>query len=143
MSGPLIVFDGDCVLCTAWLQFVLRHDRRARFRFATVQSPAGQELLKNHGLDPRDPTSFLVIFDGKSYNKSGGMIEVVSGFGGAWRMIRMLYVVPGPIRDWFYRLIARHRYRLFGKRESCIVPDREISGRFVADLDDLERLGLI
>ena len=143
MSGPLIVFDGVCVLCTAWLQFVLRHDRRGEFRFATVQSPAGQELLKNHGLDPSDPTSFLVIVDGNSYNESGGMIRVVSEFGGAWRMIKLLYVVPGPIRDWFYRLIARHRYRLFGKRESCIVPDREMSGRFVADLDDLEKLDLI
>ena len=143
MSGPLIVFDGVCVLCTAWLRFVLKHDRRAKFRFSTAQSPAGQKLLRNHGLDPSDPTSFLVIVGDKSYNESGGMIEVVSGFGGAWRMIRLLYVVPGPIRDWFYRLIARHRYRLFGKRESCFVPDRETSDRFVANLDDLKELDLI
>lgn len=143
MSAPLIVFDGVCVLCTAWLRFVLKNDRRGDFMFATVQSPAGQQLLANHGLDPDDPASFLVVVDGKSYNESGGMIRVVSDFGGAWRMIKLLYVVPGPIRDWFYRFVARHRYRLFGKRESCIVPNREIRARFVDDLDDLEKLDLI
>lgn len=139
-SGPLIVFDGVCILCTRWVRFVIKHDHRGEFRFATVQSPAGQQLLVSHGLDPRDPASFLVLVDGQSYSESAGMLRVVSDFGGAWRAIKLLSIVPRPIRDWIYRFIARHRYRLFGKYDRCIVPDSKISARFVEDLDDLNSL---
>lgn len=136
----LIVFDGVCVLCTAWLRFVLKHDRQGKFKFATMQSPVGRQLLTSHGLDPDDPVSFLVLVDGQAYNDTAAMISVVSEFGGGWRMIKILYVVPRPIRDWLYRLTARHRYRIFGKHQSCIVPDSEILDRFVHDLEDLKQL---
>lgn len=136
--GPLIVFDGVCVLCTAWLQFVLKHDPHGEFKFATIQSPAGRRLLRNNGLDPDDPESFLLLADGQPFSDSAAMIRVVSEFGGGWQLIKVLYVVPRPIRDWLYRFIGRHRYRLFGKRDSCVVPDPEIANRFVNDLTDLE-----
>jgi predicted DCC family thiol-disulfide oxidoreductase YuxK len=137
VTGPLIVFDGVCVLCIAWLRFVLKHDPHGEFRFATIQSPAGRQLLTNSGLDPDDPESFLLLLDGQPFSDSAAMIRVVSEFGGAWRVVKVLYVVPGPIRDWLYRLIARHRYRLFGKRDVCIVPDENTAGRFVYELQDL------
>ena len=137
LQGPLIVFDGVCVLCTAWLRFVLKHDPHGEFKFATIQSPAGRQVLANNGLDPDDPESFLLLLDGQPFSDSIAMIRVVSEFGGAWRMIKLLYVVPGPIRDWLYRLIARHRYGLFGKRDSCMVPDEDIANRFVHELEEL------
>jgi len=140
LPGPLIVFDGVCVLCTAWLRFVLKHDPHGEYKFATIQSPAGGQLLTNSGLNPDDPESFLLLLDGQPFSESAAMIRVVFEFGGAWRMIKLLYVVPGPIRDWLYRFIARHRYRLFGKRDSCIVPDEDIADRFIYELEELNGL---
>jgi predicted DCC family thiol-disulfide oxidoreductase YuxK len=138
VAGPLIVFDGVCVLCTAWLRFVLKNDLHGEFKFATIQSPAGRQLLTNNGLDPDDPESFLLLLNGQPFSDSAAMIRVVSDFGGAWRAVKVLYLVPGPIRDWMYRLIARHRYRLFGKHDACIVPDESIADRFVQELEDLQ-----
>lgn len=136
--GRLIVFDGVCVLCAAWLRFVIKHDTCREFRFSTIQSPAGRCLLANHGLDPNDPVSFLLLIDGQTYDATNAVIRVVSEFGGFWRTIKILYVVPRPIRDWLYGVIARHRYRLFGRHETCIVPGPEIQDRFIHDVNELE-----
>jgi len=129
--GPLIVFDGVCVLCAAWFRFVVRHEPNRDLKFATIQSQAGRQLLLDNGLDPDDPESFLLLVDGQSHSASDAVIRVVSGFGGGWRFVKVLYIVPRPIRDWIYRLVARNRYSWFGKRDSCMVPDRQIRGRFI------------
>jgi predicted DCC family thiol-disulfide oxidoreductase YuxK len=127
----VIVFDGVCLLCSRWVDFVLRHDRSARIRFAAMQSASGRELLTRHGLDPDNPLSFLYLADGHGYSDSDAIVRVVQGFGGVWRLVGVLRIVPRPLRDAVYRLIARNRYRWFGRRDSCLVPDAATAARFL------------
>lgn len=130
-DGKVIVFDGVCLLCNRSVAFVLKHDRRQQFRFATMQSVAGSALLAAQGLDPMDPLSFLLVEDGTVYTDSDAALRVVTGFGGAWRMAGVLRVVPRVLRDAIYRWIARNRYRWFGRHEACMIPSPGVRGRFL------------
>lgn len=138
-AAPLhavIVFDGVCVLCNGWVRFLLRHDRRKRYRFAAMQGDAGRRLLADNGLDPDDPMSFLLIeYDhGASPRISTGtdaMRRVLVGLGGAWRLAAAIALLPRGLRDPLYRLVARNRYRWFGRRDACLVPGHEQAWRFI------------
>ncbi|HVJ61216.1 MAG TPA: thiol-disulfide oxidoreductase DCC family protein [Tahibacter sp.] len=130
-EAQVVVFDGVCLLCSRWVGFVVRHDRGARIRFAAMQSASGRELLAQHGLDADDPLSFLYVADGHGYQNSDAIVRVLTSFGGAWRLARALRVIPRPLRDAAYRLIARNRYRWFGRRDVCLVPDAAIAARFL------------
>ena len=130
----IIVFDGICVLCTAWLRFVLRHDKKAVFHFATMQSEAGRSLLLQNGMNPDDPVSFLVILEGQAYSDAEAIVRAVSAFGGGWRSVRLLRLIPSSLLDPAYRFVARHRYRIFGRHSHCLVPDASLSSRFIHDL---------
>jgi len=130
-QSPVLVFDGVCLLCSAWVAFVLRHDRSGRIRFAAMQSSAGRNLLQAHGLDADDPLSFLFVSDGKGHTQSDAILRLVGSFGGAWRFVEALRVVPTFLRDALYRLIARHRYRWFGRRDHCLMPDAAVRARFL------------
>ncbi|MGH8453033.1 MAG: thiol-disulfide oxidoreductase DCC family protein, partial [Nevskiales bacterium] len=113
-DGKVIVFDGVCLLCNRSIAFVLKHDRQKQFRFATMQSAAGSTLLRAQGLNPEDPLSFLLLEDGIAYTDSDAAIRVVCSFGGIWRLLGLLRLVPRVLRDAVYRWIARNRYRWFG-----------------------------
>ena len=130
--GPVILFDGVCNLCNGWVQFVISHDPSARFRFASFQSPAGRRLSLANGVDPDALKSFFLLSDGTLLARSDAAIEVVVRFGGFWRLLGILRLVPRPLRDWVYSVVARNRYRLFGKREACLMPSPELSGRFLS-----------
>jgi predicted DCC family thiol-disulfide oxidoreductase YuxK len=127
----LILFDGVCNLCSALVQFVIRHDPAAKFRFAAIQSEIGGEIFQSHGLDPADLQTFVFAAEGKMFLRSDAAIEVVSRFGGAWRIFRIFQFVPKVLRDSIYSFIARNRYRWFGRKEVCMVPTPEISERFL------------
>jgi predicted DCC family thiol-disulfide oxidoreductase YuxK len=127
----LILFDGVCNLCSALVQFVIRHDPAAKFRFAAIQSEIGREIFQSHGLDPADLQTFVFVTEGKMFLRSDAAIEVVSRFGGAWRIFRIFQFVPKVLRDSIYSFIARNRYRWFGRKELCMVPTPEISERFL------------
>lgn len=131
-ATAVIVFDGVCVLCNGWVHFLLRHDRRGRYRFAAMQSPSGRALLDGHGLDPDDPASFLLVEDGRAWTDTDALVRVVGGLGGAWNAIRVLGALPKPLRDGLYRVLARNRYRWFGRREACLVPAAELRERFLS-----------
>jgi predicted DCC family thiol-disulfide oxidoreductase YuxK len=135
-TGAVIVFDGVCVLCNGWVRFLLRHDRRKRYRFAAMQGEAGRALLARHGLDPDDPVSFLLI----EYDRGAtprvstdttAIRRVLAGLGGFWRLAHLAALLPAFVRDPFYRLIARNRYRLFGRHDACMVPSEEDRARFL------------
>lgn len=130
-DSPVIVFDGVCLLCSRWVGFVLRRDRAARIRFAAMQSASGRALLARYGLDADDPLSFLYVADGRGYQDSDAILRVLTSFGGAWRLAGAARVIPRVLRDLGYRLIARNRYRWFGRREVCLVPDAAIAARFL------------
>lgn len=130
--GDIVVFDGVCHLCSGWVRFLLRRDRTARYRFAAMQSAAGRRLLRDHGLDADDPLSFLLVREGVAYRDSDAIVRVLSGLGGIWHASQALRVFPPFLRDPLYRWIARHRYRLFGQRSQCMVPDSRFADRFVS-----------
>ena len=128
---PLILFDGECVLCSANAQFVLRHDRKRRFRLTTAQGPLGQALYRHFGLSQTDFETMLLIEDGRVRRDSDGVIAISEGLGWPWRIAGVLRVLPAPLRDRLYRLVARNRYRLFGRRATCWVPSAPVADRIV------------
>lgn len=130
-QGAIVVFDGVCVLCSGWVDFLLRHDRRRQFRFAAMQGEAGRHLLAGHGLDPDDPISFLLLDAGGARTDSDAIIAVLARLGGAWRVAGVLRLLPRGVRDALYRRLARNRYRWFGKRDACYLPGADEQHRFL------------
>lgn len=132
MKGSVLVFDGVCVVCSRWVAFVLRHDRSAMYKFAAMQSATGRALLMEHGMDPDDPISFLLLEDGIAYTDTNAIIRVLRSFGGSWRITSVIIrAIPRWMRDNGYRWLARNRYRLFGKRDTCLVPSPTTADRFI------------
>lgn len=131
LTGPIVVFDGVCRLCSGWVQFLLRHDTAGRIRFAPMQSASGRALLQQHGLDPDDPLSFLWIDAGQGYRDSDAILRIVGSLGGVWRGVAVFRLLPRPLRDGLYRCIARNRYRWFGRHAVCLIPDAAVSARFL------------
>ena len=124
---PLIVFDGVCILCSGFVRFVVARDPHATFRFVSAQSPLGQALLRHYDLDTDDFETNLLIADGRAHGKldaiTGVMDLLGDGLGGIWRVALLARLLPRPLRDWLYDRIARNRYALFGRTDTCIVPD--------------------
>jgi predicted DCC family thiol-disulfide oxidoreductase YuxK len=132
MADRIIVFDGVCVLCSRWVGFVLRRDRQAQYKFAAMQTPSGRNLLIAHGIDPHDPLSFLLLDGGAGYTDTDAIVRILRSFGAGWRLVAVLIsIVPHFIRDPIYRWGARHRYRLFGQRSTCVVPAPDVADRFL------------
>lgn len=119
---PIIVFDAVCVLCSSHAQFVLRHDRRRVFRLASMQSEAGRALYRRFGIDPTDPETLILVDGDKILRDSDAVLEIWKRLGGVWKSSALFGVVPRAVRDPIYRWVARNRYRLFGKRETCWIP---------------------
>jgi predicted DCC family thiol-disulfide oxidoreductase YuxK len=130
-ANPIVLFDGVCNLCNRSVQLILRHDPAGRFRFASLQSPAGQEILGRLGIDPKALDSILVVEGEHWYRESDAALRVARGLSGPWKMLWALRVIPRPLRDGLYRLIARNRYRWFGKQETCWLPTPELRERFL------------
>jgi predicted DCC family thiol-disulfide oxidoreductase YuxK len=130
-DDPIVVFDGVCVLCSRWVGFIVERDRTARFRFAPMQSVTGRSLLLRHGLDPDDPLSLLVVEGENAWIDSEAILRVVGSFGGIWRVVALVRVIPRSWRNRAYRVLARNRYRWFGRRETCLVPTPDLRARFI------------
>ena len=117
-----IVYDGYCYLCSGWTQFHARHPAEPPFALIAMQSDTGQALLSANGIDPDDPATFLVIDQGRCLTQSDAAMHVVTELGGLWRLFGLFRIVPRRWRDALYRLLARNRYRWFGKRPTCYLP---------------------
>jgi len=128
---PVIVFDGECVLCSRWVDFLLKHDRDAKYRLAAMQGDAGSRLMREHGLDPDEPSSLLLVENGRAYTDSGAILRILDGLGGWYSLAVLAYGVPPFLLDPAYRFVARNRYRLFGRRDECRVPDEAERHRFL------------
>jgi predicted DCC family thiol-disulfide oxidoreductase YuxK len=127
-DDDVILFDGVCVFCSRWVRFVADRDTRRRFRFTTIQSAYGERLAQAVGIDPSDPDTNAVIHGGTAYKKSDAALTVLSLLPG-WRFARAFFAVPKPLRDAVYNLVAKNRYRIFGKFDACIVPDADLRAR--------------
>lgn len=127
----LVLFDGVCNFCHAGVQFILRHDRQNVFHFASIQSELGQKLYREHGLNPADLQTLLVLSRGQAFTRSDAALEVAIRLGGIWRLFGVFKIVPRSLRDWGYSFFARNRYRWFGRAEACILPTPELRKRFL------------
>jgi len=128
---PVLLFDGVCNLCNATVRFLVERDPEARLRFAALQSPVGQSLLARFGLE-RDDFDTMVLVDGdRCATRSDAALGVVPYLSGAWPLLRVLRVVPRPLRDAVYGFVVRNRYRWFGRRDDCMVPTPELRARFL------------
>lgn len=130
-APAIILFDGVCVLCAANARFVLRHDRRGHFRLASIQSEAGQALCRRFGIDPDDPETMLVIEGDRARRSSDAVLVIAEGLGWPWRILGVLRGVPRAWRDTLYAWVARNRYRLFGRCETCWAPSSEQKARIL------------
>lgn len=129
----VILFDGVCNLCNSSINFVLDRDKKKKFIFASLQSNAGKELLEFHHIQQLEHyDSILLIKDHKIYKKSSAALEIAKGLSGGWKFFYVFKIIPRFIRDIFYDLIAKNRYRLFGKSDTCRVPEPEIKSRFIS-----------
>jgi len=129
---PIIIFDGKCVMCSAFARFVIRHDRRRRFRLLAAQTPIGAALYAHFGLDPIAYETNILLENGRAWFKMEGSIRIFEGLGLPCSLTAVARVVPPPLRDRLYEYIARNRLRWFGARASCYLPDPDEADRFIA-----------
>ncbi len=126
----LVLFDGHCNLCNGAVQFVIKRDRRDLFRFASLSWPVGQSVISQFPTF-HDVDSILVFKDGKLYAKSDAALIISRNLGGAWPGLAAFRIFPKLFRDGVYDFIARNRYRWFGKKDSCMIPERDVSHLFL------------
>lgn len=127
----VIVFDGVCHWCNAWVNFTLARDPHAKFKFGTLQSQPGQQILTELGFHADDFQTFLLLERGRVFTKSTAALRIVRQLSGLWPLLYVGIVIPRPLRDAAYDYIARHRYHWMGKSDTCRVPTQAERERFV------------
>lgn len=130
-AQPLLLYDGACGLCDAFVQFLVRRDSRRRFRFEPLQSRDGQRVLAQHGLDTELLATVVLVVDGRAHVRSSAALRAVAELGGAWQGTWLLLAVPRPLRDACYDYIARNRHRWFGP-VACAIPTAVVEDRSTA-----------
>jgi predicted DCC family thiol-disulfide oxidoreductase YuxK len=128
-----ILFDGVCNLCNGFVQFVIQRDKAGYFRFASLQSAAGQALLAEHGirLGAVGPETVVLVEQNRTYTHSTAVLRIARRMGGGWPLLYVFSAVPRFVRDAAYRFVARHRYQWFGQRDACMLPTPALRQRFL------------
>jgi predicted DCC family thiol-disulfide oxidoreductase YuxK len=126
----IVLFDGVCNFCASSVQFIIRHDKTHSLKFASLQSAVGQELLTTYQM-PKDLEGVVFIEHNRAYFKSAAAFQIVRYFGGVWSLMRVFSILPVSVADFFYDIIAKNRYKWFGKKDSCMIPSPEIRSRFL------------
>jgi predicted DCC family thiol-disulfide oxidoreductase YuxK len=137
VASPILLYDGVCAFCNRLVRFILRQDRQAIFRFASLQSSRSARILARHGANAANLDAVYVVvnpdeLDESLLSRSDAILYVLQQLGGIWRVAALLLrLVPHPIRNWAYGIAARNRYRFFGRYETCPLPDEPVRSRFV------------
>jgi len=126
------MFDGECVLCSRFVRFVLRRDRRGRMRFLAAQSPLGEALYRHLGLTIGAYETYVLLENGHARVKSDAALRIFALLGFPWHLLTIGAIAPRAWRDWLYDLVARNRYKWFGARDTCYVPTAAEAERFIA-----------
>ncbi|MBD0365460.1 MAG: thiol-disulfide oxidoreductase DCC family protein [Flavisolibacter sp.] len=130
-TNPIILFDGVCIFCNGMVLFIIKQDKQKVFRFAALQSEAGQRLLETYQLPRNDFDSFLLIENGKVYRSSTAGLRLYNKLPWYWMWMQVFWIVPKIFRDAVYDFIARNRYKWFGKKETCMIPTSDVRSRFL------------
>lgn len=130
LQHPILLFDGVCNLCNGLVRFVIRFDSKGRYRFAPLQSEVGRHLQERFALDPDDVDTIVLVEDGEYHLKSDAVFRVLRHLDGPWPLLSPLRYLPRWFRDVGYDVVATYRYRVFGRKDTCPVPDPEIRDRF-------------
>jgi len=131
-AGPVFtVMDAHCALCARGAAWIAANDRRGEFRIVPAQSPVGAAMLRHYGLDPDDPATWLYVEEGHAHASLDALMRAGRRLGGVWRGLALLRVLPRGLRDRLYRLVARNRYRVFGRADLCAMPDPEVQRRLL------------
>lgn len=131
MKDHIIIFDGVCNLCNGTVQFIIKRDKEKKFSFISFQSDAGQEMMMQYGFTGTNGSSVVYLRKGVLLAKSRAVLEILKDLGSGWKLAYILMIIPPFIRDFVYNVIAKYRYRIFGKRESCQVPNSELADRII------------
>lgn len=126
----IVLFDGVCNFCNSAVNFIISHDREGKFKFAPLQSMIGQELKFKYGIGD-NIDSIVLVEEDKAFLHSTAGLRIAKGLGGVWALAYVLIIVPAFIRDYFYKLFAKNRYRLFGKKDVCMMPTADVRERFL------------
>ena len=129
--SAIVLFDGVCNFCNGTVNFIIDRDRADQFKFAPLQSDIGQELLKKHHIDSEQIDSVILIENDKAYMHSTAALRIAKRLPVPWAALYSFVVVPRPARDFFYKLFAKNRYRLFGRQDACKMPTPEIREKFL------------
>ena len=136
MTNPIVLYDGVCGLCNQLEQFLLKRDKHDQLRYASLQSDFASKILVRHGLNPKDLDTVCVVInyqqpDERVLTRSTAILNVVNNLGGIWKVAALGKIIPRPLRDLFYELVARNRYRMFGKYETCMLPEPRHRAKFL------------
>ena len=130
INHPLVLFDGICNYCNSWVNFIIRHDPKKKFRFSALQSDAGKKILKQYKISEKEE-SVILIYNEKVYMKSTAGLHVLYHLGGFYALAFALVIFPEYIRDFYYDIIARNRYKWWGKRNECMIPSEDVKELFL------------
>lgn len=130
-QSRIILFDGICNLCCSWVQFVIKHDSKAKFRFASIQSKSGRKLLETFEIAYESPETIIFIKDNHCLVESDAVLSILRELDGIWSAFYGFILIPKSIRNFIYRFVAKRRYRLFGKRSTCLLPNDKHQKRFI------------
>ena len=130
-NHAIVLFDGVCNFCNSKINFIIRHDKRDYFRFAPLQSDIGKKYLSEHHINTSETDSFILVEDGKTYDRTTAALRIAKKLNGGWPLMYGFIIVPPFIRDIVYRIIAKNRYKWWGKKDSCMVPTPDVRAKFL------------
>jgi predicted DCC family thiol-disulfide oxidoreductase YuxK len=130
-SFKIVFMDGDCALCSRSARWIAKLDKQAEFKICPIQSPLGQAVLLHHGLDPKDPDSWLLLDEGQAFTSFDAIMRTGQRLGGVGTLVLIFRPLPRRLRQGLYQLLARNRYRWFGKADLCALPDEERQKRLI------------
>lgn len=130
-NHKIILFDGVCNLCNSSVNFIIDRDKKNIFKFAALQSEKGQKFLNKFGMDQNDFDSVVLVDENKFYSKSSAALKIVKEFPFLWKALYIFIIIPAPLRNFFYDLVAKNRYNWFGKKDSCRMPSPELKNKFL------------
>ena len=127
----VILFDGVCNFCNSTINWIVAQDKRNQFRFATLQSTYGKQIIERYNLHNSYLDTVVLVETEKVYLRSRAILRILNQLGGIYRVAYIFMLIPSPILDFFYNIVAKYRYRWFGKRDTCRVPDASLIEKFI------------